>query len=113
MNGGELGATGLSSGPRNGFNFWITNSAMMGYGHIADIFDKNANSFQIFWITYDDLLQKYSTFERTRLFDNEWQTAQQWTTVNVPWSADYNHTKFRVTLAKRSPVVIVLSQVSS
>ena len=32
------------------------------------------------------------------------------TTVDVPWSADYNKTKFSVTLTKRSPVVIVLSQ---
>ena len=32
------------------------------------------------------------------------------TTVDIPWSADYNKTKFSVTLTKRSPVVIVLSQ---
>lgn len=63
-----------------------------------------------FWISYEDLLREYSSFDRTRLFDSDWQITQQWTTVDVPWSADYNKTKFSVTLTKRSPVVIVLSQ---
>ena len=30
--------------------------------------------------------------------------------MDVPWSADFNKTKFSITLTKRSPVVIVLSQ---
>ena len=64
----------------------------------------------VFWISYEDLLREYSEFDRTRLFGPDWQIAQQWTTVDVPWSADYNKTKFSVTLSKRSPVVIVLSQ---
>ena len=63
-----------------------------------------------FWISYEDLLREYSSFNRTRLFGSDWQITQQWTTVDVPWSADYNKTKFSVTLTKRSPVVIVLSQ---
>lgn len=63
-----------------------------------------------FWISYEDLLREYSSFDRTRLFGSDWQVTQQWTTVDVPWSADYNNTKFSVTLSKRSPVVIVLSQ---
>ncbi|CAD6578019.1 MAG: hypothetical protein ASARMPRED_008495 [Alectoria sarmentosa] len=63
-----------------------------------------------FWISYEDLLREYSSFNRTRLFGSDWQITQQWTTVDVPWSADYNETKFSVTLTKRSPVVIVLSQ---
>ena len=32
--------------------------------------------------------------------------------MDVPWTADYNETKFRVTLSKAGPIVIVLSQVS-
>ena len=64
----------------------------------------------MFWISFEDLLQKYSSFERTRLFDRSWTITQQWTTVDVPWSADYNDTKFTVTITKQSPVVIVLSQ---
>ena len=67
----------------------------------------------MFWISYEDLLRNYSEFDRTRLFGPEWQITQQWTTVDVSWTADYNDTKFSITLTKRSPVVIVLSQVSS
>ena len=63
-----------------------------------------------FWISYEDLLREYSSFDRTRLFGPDWQITQQWTSVDVPWSADYNKTKFSITLTKRSPVVIVLSQ---
>ena len=63
-----------------------------------------------FWISYEDLLREYSSFDRTRLFGPDWQITQQWTTIDVPWSAGYNKTKFSVTLTKRSPVVIVLSQ---
>ncbi len=67
----------------------------------------------MFWISYEDLLRNYSSFDRTRLFGSDWHITQQWTTVDVPWTADYNKTKFNITLKKRSPIVIVLSQVSS
>ena len=63
-----------------------------------------------FWISYEDLLDKFNRFERTRLFDDSWTITQQWTTVDVPYSADYNDVKFTITLKKESPVVIVLSQ---
>lgn len=63
-----------------------------------------------FWMCYEDFLREYSCFDRTRLFGSEWHITQQWTTVDVPWSADFNKTKFSVTLTKKSPVVIVLSQ---
>jgi hypothetical protein len=62
-------------------------------------------------MTYEDLLKKYQYFDRTRLFGPEWTITQQWTNVNVPWSADYHDTKFEITLTKKSPVIIVLSQV--
>ena len=64
----------------------------------------------IFWISYEDLLKKYSNFDRTRLFGKDWQVVQQWTTVNVPWTADYNETKFSLVVTKQSPIVIALSQ---
>jgi hypothetical protein len=67
----------------------------------------------MFWISYEDLLRNYSSFERTRLFGSDWHVTQQWTTVDVPWTADYNKTKFNITLKQRSPIVIVLSQVST
>ncbi|KAL8898183.1 MAG: hypothetical protein Q9192_002211 [Flavoplaca navasiana] len=64
----------------------------------------------MFWISFKDFLRKYQSLDRTRLFGPEWSICQQWTTVNVPWSADYNDTKFSVTVTKPGPVVIVLSQ---
>ncbi|RAK73077.1 calpain-like protein [Aspergillus fijiensis CBS 313.89] len=63
-----------------------------------------------FWISYDDLLKKYQHFDRTRLFNDDWTVTQQWTTLNVPWSADYHNTKFIINVSKGGPVVIVLSQ---
>src|SRR3954452_13850457 len=66
----------------------------------------------MFWISYEDLLRKYQHFDRTRLFGPEWIITQQWTTLNVPWSADYHSTKFMMDVTKSGPVVIVLSQVS-
>ncbi|KAF4635471.1 hypothetical protein G7Y89_g2614 [Cudoniella acicularis] len=66
-----------------------------------------------FWMSYEDLLKKYQTFDRTRLFTDEWKVTQQWTSVTVPWSVDYNSTKFSFTLEKKAPVVIVLSQLDS
>ncbi len=64
----------------------------------------------MFWISYEDLLRRYQSFDRTRLFGPDWRITQQWTEIDVPWSADYNDTKFSITLTKRSPIVIVLSQ---
>lgn len=64
----------------------------------------------MFWISYEDLLRRYQSFDRTRLFGPDWRITQQWTEIDVPWSAGYNDTKFSVTLTKRSPIVIVLSQ---
>ena len=64
-------------------------------------------------MSYDDLLKKYQTFDRTRLFTDDWKVTQQWTSLTVPWTVDYNDTKFSFKLEKDAPVVIVLSQVSS
>ncbi|KAH6605563.1 calpain family cysteine protease [Trichoderma cornu-damae] len=63
-----------------------------------------------FWIAYEDLLQKYQVFDRTRLFDETWQVAQIWTTINVPWMLDYSDTHFTLSVTKPGPVVIVLAQ---
>lgn len=63
-----------------------------------------------FWMSYEDLLKKYQTFDRTRLFDADWKVTQQWTSLTVPWTVDYQDTKFSFTLEKKAPVVIVLSQ---
>lgn len=63
-----------------------------------------------FWIAYEDLMRKFQAFERTRLFDAEWQVAQLWTTLAVPWTLDYHDTHFIFSLSKAGPVVIVLCQ---
>ena len=65
----------------------------------------------VFWISYKDLLRKYQFFDRTRLFSPDWSVTQQWTSIDVPWSADYNETMFAFTLTENTPIVIVLSQV--
>ncbi|KAL8809525.1 MAG: hypothetical protein Q9223_003033 [Gallowayella weberi] len=67
----------------------------------------------MFWISYKDFLRRYQSLDRTRLFGPEWSICQQWTTVHVPWSADYNDTKFSITVTQPGPVVIVLSQLDS
>ncbi|KIH90435.1 hypothetical protein SPBR_00014 [Sporothrix brasiliensis 5110] len=63
-----------------------------------------------FWISYEDLLRKYQAFDRTRLFGDDWTTASIWTTMTVPWTLEYNDTKFSFALARPGPVVLVLSQ---
>ncbi|KAH7313806.1 hypothetical protein B0I35DRAFT_435889 [Stachybotrys elegans] len=63
-----------------------------------------------FWISYEDLLRKYQAFERTRLFDEQWRVTQVWTTLNVPWAADYHDTHFSFSISEPGPVVLVLAQ---
>ncbi|PHH87549.1 hypothetical protein CDD83_8702 [Cordyceps sp. RAO-2017] len=64
----------------------------------------------VFWIPYEDLLRKYTHFDRTRLFrDADWRCCQRWIGVDVPWKAQY-HEKFHIKLTKDSPLVLVLSQ---
>ncbi|KAH8696223.1 calpain-like protein [Talaromyces proteolyticus] len=67
----------------------------------------------VFWISYDDLLKKYQHFDRTRLFGPEWTVTQQWTSLHVPWSADYHTTRFGIELTQTSPIVVVLSQLDT
>jgi hypothetical protein len=62
-------------------------------------------------MSYEDLLTKYQTFDRTRLFDDDWKVTQQWTTLTVPWTTDYHTTKFSFTIEKQASIVLVLSQV--
>lgn len=63
-----------------------------------------------FWISFEDFLRKYSYIEQTRLFhDPEWRCCQRWIAVDVPWRAEY-HRRFCITLAERSSLVLVLSQ---
>ncbi|RXG45144.1 hypothetical protein VDGE_30045 [Verticillium dahliae] len=63
-----------------------------------------------FWISYTDLLKKYSMFDVTRLFGSDWTSKTKWTTLEVPWVSDYHKTSFALTITRAGPVVIVLSQ---
>ncbi|KAI1823472.1 hypothetical protein F4861DRAFT_531595 [Xylaria intraflava] len=63
-----------------------------------------------FWISYKDLLRKYQSFNRTRLFGADWKVTSVWATVSVPWKSDYHDTYFAFSLAKTGPVVLVLAQ---
>ncbi|ERF71854.1 hypothetical protein EPUS_01769 [Endocarpon pusillum Z07020] len=64
----------------------------------------------IFWMSYEDLLRKYQRLDRTRIFGPDWRITQQFTSLHVPWSADYHQTRFSVNVTRTTPVVIVLSQ---
>lgn len=67
-------------------------------------------SDSVFWISYEDLIRKYTQFERTRLFrDDNWRCCQRWIGVDVPWKPEY-HEKFNIKLTDDSPLVVVLSQ---
>ncbi|CAD6440215.1 25a5be1b-f331-47d8-a488-368a5033da88 [Sclerotinia trifoliorum] len=66
-----------------------------------------------FWMSYDDLLKKFQTFDRTRLFTEEWKVTQSWASMEVPWTVSYHDTKFSFTLDNAAPVMIVLSQLDS
>ena len=64
----------------------------------------------IFWISYEDFLKRFQAINRLRLFSTDWQVAQCWTCVNVPWAVDYLDTKFQFTITEKCSTVIVLSQ---
>ena len=79
----------------------------------ADMMRKLDHTFGddgVFWISYKDFLKHFPSINRVRLFNKDWQIAQSWTSVNVPWTVDYLDTKFQFTLNKKCSVVIVLSQ---
>jgi hypothetical protein len=67
----------------------------------------------IFWMPYEDFLERFVQFWRTRLFTPEWNVTQHWTTTQVPWSGDYNDTSFEFEISEPSRTVIVLSQLDS
>ena len=64
----------------------------------------------IFWISYQDFLSRYALLHRTRLFSPNWNVSQRWTTIQVPWSGNYNDTKFEFVLSQPARTVIVISQ---
>ncbi|KAK7184461.1 calpain family cysteine protease [Paraphaeosphaeria sporulosa] len=64
----------------------------------------------LFWMSYDDLCERFHLIDRTRLFDNEWTVVQSWSSVSVAWVTGYLNTKFVVEIKKAGPTVFVLCQ---
>ncbi|KAK4946211.1 hypothetical protein LTR10_014723 [Elasticomyces elasticus] len=64
-----------------------------------------------FFMTYKDMLSKFKYIDRTRIFGPDWQVAQQWMSVQVPWSTlDYQTNYFSIDVPEDTEAVIVLSQ---
>ncbi|GKU17013.1 unnamed protein product [Fusarium langsethiae] len=77
---------------------------------VQEEIDHKFGSDSVFWISYEDLIRKYSHFDRTRLFrDRDWRCCQRWIGVDVPWKAAY-HEKFHIKVTQDTPLVLVLSQ---
>ncbi|KAJ4261603.1 hypothetical protein NW762_007034 [Fusarium torreyae] len=64
----------------------------------------------IFWMSYNDMLDNFKWMYRTRLFDERWTVAQQWTSVSISWLTGYLKKKFIIEVKEEGRVVIVLSQ---
>lgn len=64
----------------------------------------------IFWMPYESFLERFVEIWRARLFTPDWNVSQHWTTIQVPWSGDYNDTEFEFTIPEATTTVIVLSQ---
>jgi hypothetical protein len=67
----------------------------------------------IFWMPFEDFLERFVQVWRTRLFTPDWNVSQHWTTIAVPWSGFSNPTSFTFSLPSPSRTVIVLSQLDS
>ncbi|KAK2682412.1 hypothetical protein RAB80_000358 [Fusarium oxysporum f. sp. vasinfectum] len=64
----------------------------------------------IFWMSFSDMLDNFKWVYRTRLFDERWTVAQQWTSVSISWLTGYLKKKFIIEVKEEGMVVIVLSQ---
>ncbi|PCD44902.1 hypothetical protein AU210_000352 [Fusarium oxysporum f. sp. radicis-cucumerinum] len=64
----------------------------------------------IFWMSFSDMLDNFKWMYRTRLFDERWTVAQQWTSVSISWLTGYLKKKFIIEVKEEGMVVIVLSQ---
>jgi len=65
----------------------------------------------LFWMSYEDFMQKFQVLDRTELLADDWTNSQKWASLNIPWKSEDLKTRFSFTLARPSSVVIVLSQV--
>jgi hypothetical protein len=65
----------------------------------------------LFWMSFEDLLNRFEMLDRTRIFDSTWTRVQSWTSVSVAWVTGYMNTKFLVEIRKKGPTVFQLCQV--
>ncbi|KAI1822679.1 hypothetical protein F4861DRAFT_376513 [Xylaria intraflava] len=81
-----------------------------------DVMEELGHQFgndSVFWIRFEDMVEKYLHFDRTRLFrDPDWQCSQRSIGVEVPWKPQWNE-KFHFKLTKESPLVLVLHQLDN
>lgn len=64
-----------------------------------------------FWISYEDLLDRITCFDQTRLFlDPKWRCCQRWMSIPVPWESRYQSAFLVHLTMDASPLVLVLSQ---
>lgn len=94
---------GLWEGPwSDGSKEWTT--------EVQEELGHKFGSDSVFWISFEDMINKYTLLDRTRLFnDPDWRCSQQWIGVDVPWKPDY-HEKFQIKLTKESPLILKLTQ---
>jgi hypothetical protein len=65
-----------------------------------------------FWMSFEDMLSNFKWIHRTRLFDERWTVAQQWTSSPVSWVPGFLKSRFVVEIKQEGMVVFVLSTVS-
>ncbi|KAK0707169.1 hypothetical protein B0T21DRAFT_416338 [Apiosordaria backusii] len=75
---GERGGDGMgewtgpwSDGSKEWTPYWLTK------------LDYRFEDDGVFWMTYSDMLHTFTNLYRTRLFDDKWAVAQEWTNVNL------------------------------
>lgn len=94
---------GLWEGPwSDGSKEWTT--------EVQEELGHKFGSDSVFWISYEDMIDKYTLIDRTRLFrDPDWRCCQRWIGADVPWKPDY-HEKFQIKLKQDSPLILKLTQ---
>lgn len=97
---------GLWEGPwSDGSKEWTT--------EVQEELGHKFGSDSVFWISFEDMVHKYSLIERTRLFrEGDWRCCQRWIGVDVPWKPEY-HEKFQIKLTQDSPLILTLSQLDN
>ncbi|VUC32801.1 unnamed protein product [Clonostachys rosea] len=104
-------------------NPWGRNAGGMGEWHgpwsdgskewSAEMIRKLRHEFGddgVFWMSLEDMLSNFKWLHRTRLFDERWTVAQQWTSVPIAWVPGFLKTKFVIEVEQEGVVVIVLSK---